>query len=91
MNKEELTKKLHELKSLKIMADELATEITAIEDEIKQTMTEKGVNTLTVDVYKVTWKPVSASRIDTTALKRELPEIAEKYTKTTESRRFTIS
>ncbi|MCM1061715.1 MAG: hypothetical protein NC452_15710 [Eubacterium sp.] len=91
MSNEELTRKLHDLKSLKIMADELAGEITAIEDEIKQTMTEKGVDTLTVDVYKISWKSVTSSRIDTTALKKELPDVAERYTKTTESRRFTVT
>lgn len=91
MSNEELTRKLHDLKSLKIMADELNAEITAIEDEIKQTMTEKGVDTLTVDVYKISWKPVSSSRIDTTALKKELPDIAERYTKTSTSRRFVVN
>ncbi len=91
MNKEELLQKIHELKSLKIMADELAAEITAIEDTIKQEMTAQGVDTLTVDVYKISWKTVTSSRLDTTAIKHDLPELAAKYTKTTESRRFTVN
>lgn len=31
------------------------------------------------------------SRVDTTALKKELPEIAARYTKTTTARRFTFA
>ncbi len=91
MNKEELISKVRELKSLKIMADELATEITAIEDEIKQEMTAQDTDTLIVDCYKVTWKPVTSSRVDTTALKKEMLEIAQQYTKQTISRRFVVN
>lgn len=36
-------------------------------------------------------KAVVSSRIDTTALKKDAPEIAAKYTRTTESRRFTFA
>lgn len=91
MDKKELIGKVRELKELKQMADELAGEITAIEDELKAEMTAQSTEEMTVDVFKVRWTTVKSSRLDTTALKKELPEIAERYTKTTESRRFTIS
>ncbi len=39
MSMNELTKKVRELKELKAMADELAAEITAIEDDLKAEMT----------------------------------------------------
>ena len=45
---------------------------------------------MTVDVFKVRWKKVTSSRIDTTALKKALPELAQQFTKKTESRRFSI-
>lgn len=38
--------------------------------------------------HKASYKAVTSSRIDTTALKRDMPEIAAKYTKTTNTRRF---
>lgn len=91
MDKKELISKVRELKELRQMADELAGEITSIEDELKAEMTAQGTEEMTVDVFKVRWTTVKSSRLDTTALKKELPEIAERYTKTTESRRFTIS
>ena len=41
--------------------------------------------------YKITWKPVESSRIDTAALKKAMPQIAEAFTKTTTTRRFCIA
>jgi len=83
--------KIRELKSLKIMADELDAEITSIEDSIKAEMTNRNVNEMVVDVFKIRWKPVPGSRVDITALKKELPDIAARFTKPTESKRFTIT
>lgn len=91
LNKNELTQKIHQIKELQRMSEELTAELEALKDEVKQTMTEQNTDTLVIDCYKVTWKPVTSNRIDTTAIKRELPEIAERYTKTTETKRFTIS
>ena len=70
MSKTEMTSKVRELKELKAMADELAAEITAIEDTIKADMTAQGVEEMTVDVYKVRYKTVKSSRFDTTAFKK---------------------
>ncbi|MCM1165307.1 MAG: hypothetical protein NC299_12385 [Lachnospiraceae bacterium] len=91
MNTQELSKKLYQLKELQRMSEEIAAEAETIKDEIKAAMTEQNTDTLVIDCFKVTWKPVSSSRIDTTALKRELPDIAERYTKTSTSRRFVVN
>jgi predicted phage-related endonuclease len=91
MSANELTAKVRELKELKAMADELSAEITAIEDAIKATMTERGVDELTVDVYKIRWSAVKSTRFDSTGFKKAMPELYDRFTKTTESRRFTIA
>ena len=91
MSQNELTTKIRELKELKAMADELAAEITSIEDVIKAEMTARETDEMTVDVYKVRWTRVTSNRFDTTAFKKAMPELAEKFTKTTESRRFSIA
>lgn len=91
MSTQELTKKIHQIKELQRMSEELTAELEALKDEVKQTMTEQNTDTLTVDCFKITWKPVATNRIDTAALKKDLPDIAERYTQTTESRRFTIT
>jgi predicted phage-related endonuclease len=87
----DLTAKVRELKELKLMADELSNEITAIEDAIKAEMTAQDTTELIVDVFKIRWTPVVSSRLDTTALKKELPDIAARFTKTIESRRFQVA
>lgn len=91
MSTNELTAKVRELKELKAMMEELATDITAIEDAIKAEMTARNTDEMMIDVFKVRWTKVSSSRLDTTAFKKAMPELAEKFTKTTESRRFTIA
>ena len=91
MSKTEMTNKVRELKELKTMAEELAAEISAIEDSIKADMAAQGVEEMTVDVYKVRYKTVKSSRIDTTALKKAMPELAAQFTKEIESRRFSVA
>lgn len=82
--------KVKELRELKRMADELGAEIEAIQGEIKAHMTEQNTDTLTGTDWKVTWKETSTTRIDSKTLKKELPDIAAKYSNTTTYRRFLL-
>ena len=87
----ELKEMLKEAKELKRMAEELAAEITAIEDGIKAELTERATEELIIDEYKVTWKEVKSSRLDTSALKKAMPELAERFTKQSSTRRFCLA
>lgn len=91
MSTNEMTRKIRELKELKTMADELAAEITAIEDQIKAEMTARDTEEMTVDVYKVRWTKVTSSRFDSTAFKKAMPELHAQFTKQVESRRFSVA
>ena len=91
MEKMDMVKMVRELKELKVMADELSKEIEAIESSIKSEMDNAGVEEMVVDVWKLRYKTVVSNRIDTTAFKKELPEVAARFNKQTVSRRFTIS
>lgn len=73
------------------MAEEIAATVDGLKDTIKKYMEENQLETLTGNEHKATYKTVTCSRIDTTALKRNAPDIAEKYTKTTETKRFTFA
>ena len=89
MSNPNLEPKVKELLELKRMREELEAEITAAEEEIKQAMgTEE---TLLAGAFKVTWKAVTSSRLDSTALKKALPEIAARFMKQTTTRRFSIN
>ena len=54
-------------------------------------MTAQGVDTLAGADWKVTWKPVASTRLDTAALKKALPDVAQRFTKTTTARRFCVA
>ena len=73
------------------MSEAIAATVDGLKDTIKKYMEENQLETLTGNEHKATYKTVTSSRIDTTALKRNAPDIAEKYTKTTETKRFTFA
>lgn len=91
MSKIELQKKVDELRELRRMAEELSAEISSIEDELKNHMTGLNTDTLYGDNFKITWKPVTSTRLDSKALKAAAPEMYEKFSKTTSSRRFIVA
>ena len=86
MSINEMDSRVKELRELRRMADELAAEIESITDSIKADMDAEGVDTINgVD------KTVTASRMDTNAFKKALPELAAQFTKSTTSHRFCIA
>lgn len=86
-----LDSQIHELRELRRMADELAAAINTIQDAIKAEMTAAGVDVLTGSDWKAVWKPITTSRIDTTALKKALPDLAAQFTKVSTVRRFSVA
>ena len=89
MNTREIEGKVRELRQLQALIDEAQAEIEAIKDSIKAAMGSQEA--VQAGEYKVTWKPVTSSRLDATALRKTLPDVAERFTKTTTSRRFLIA
>ena len=73
------------------MQEEAAAMVESLKDQLKERMTAAGVESLAGSEHKATYKAVTSSRIDTTRLKKDLPEIAARYTKTTTARRFTFA
>lgn len=91
MSINDMDSKIKELRELRRMADELAAEMENITDSIKRHMDAEGVDTLNGTDWKVTYKAVTSSRLDTTALKKALPDLTAQFTKTTTARRFCIA
>ena len=81
---------MSELAQYNRLADEIAATIDGLKDQIKKYMEENQLETLTGFEHKATYKTVATSRIDTAALKRNAPDIAAQYTKTSNSKRFTF-
>mgnify|MGYP004530848379 FL=1 len=91
MSINEMDSKIKELRELRRMADELAAEMETIQDSIKAHMDAAGVDTISGTDWRVTYKAVTSSRIDTAALKKALPDMVERFSKTTTARRFCIA
>ena len=89
MSMNEMESKIRELRQLQNLIEEAQVEAEAIKDSIKAQMGD--AEELRAGEYRVTWKAVTASRLDTAALKKALPEVAERFTKTTTSRRFCVA
>lgn len=73
------------------MGEQIAATVDGLKDQLKEIMQAQGVDTLTGTEHKASYKAVTSSRIDTSALKRDRPDIATKYSRVSESRRFTFS
>lgn len=70
----------------------LIDSLTAINDDLKlQIIAYMGDSDSVVDHdCKVTYKDVTQKRIDTNALKKAYPDIADKYTKVSTYKRFLV-
>lgn len=79
---------MREIAEYSRMAEEIGETLDSLKDSLKKYMEENGLDTIAGSEHKASYKAVTSSRIDTTALKRDMPEIAARYTKTTETRRF---
>ena len=89
MGTHELESKVRELRQLQALIEEATAEAEAIKDAIKAAMGDS--EELRAGEYKVTWKAVKSSRLDAAALKKALPEVAERFTRITTTRRFCVA
>ena len=81
---------MRELAQYMRMADEINATIEGLKDDLKEIMQQQNVDTLIGDEHKATFKAVTSSRIDTSAFKKAFPSMAEQFTKTSTTKRFTF-
>ena len=91
MSMNEMEAKVSELRELRRLADDLAAEIGALEDDLKAYMAANNADELHGPSFKITWKPITRSRLDSKALKTAAPELWERFTKTVTTRRFILA
>ena len=83
----EISGKVKEIRELHRLIEDAQAVVDSLQDEIKAEMTAQETEILTGD----TWKTITSKRIDTTALKKALPDIAEQFSKISTSKRFTLA
>ena len=89
MSINEIEAKARELRQLQALIEEAQQEADAIRDAIKAHMGDQ--EEIRAGEYRITWKPVTSARIDTTALKKAMPDIAQAFTRETTTRRFCVA
>ena len=89
MSINEMEAKCRELRQLQTLIEEAQAEAEAIKDAIKAARADSGE--LRAGEYRITGKPVQAARLDTVALRKALPDVAERFTRTTTTRRFCVA
>lgn len=89
MSINELESKCRELRQLQALIDEAQAEVESLRDAIKAAMGSQ--ETVQAGEYRITWKPVTSSRLDAAALRKALPDVAERFTRTTTTRRFCVA
>ena len=85
MSINELEAKARELRQLQALIDEAQAEAEALKDAIGDQ------DSIQAGEYRITWKAVTSSRIGATALWKALPDVAERFTKETTTRRFCVA
>ena len=85
----ELTALVEEMQEMKRIADEAKAAAEALSDRIKEALGD--IELMVCGPYKLTYKPVDKTTIDSKALKADHPEIAAAYTRTTTTRPLRVS
>lgn len=89
MSTKELESKVRELRQLQALIEEAQAEAESIKDTIKAAMGDSEA--LQVGEYRITWKAVTTAKIDTSALRKALPDVAAAFTRETTTRRFCVA
>ena len=89
MSNKEMESKARELRQLQALIEEAQQEAEAIKDAIKAAMGDS--ESIVAGEYKITWRPVTSARIDTSTLRKALPDVAAAFTKETTVRRFCVA
>ena len=72
------------IKTLEEMAD-------ALKQQIIREMDTRNIEELNAGEYTIRWTMYESSRLDTTKLRKDLPDIASQYSKSMVSTRFTVA
>lgn len=80
-----------EIAKYRTMKKEVDGILAGLEEELKQYMQETDKEELIGEEHTATYKAVTSKRLDTKALKLDMPKVYEKYSTVTTSARFNFS
>ena len=86
----DIISKIESLREWETLAAEAAAEVESLRDDIKEEMEKRGVEELEAGQYIARYTSVVSNRLDTSAMKRKLPDVYAAFIKQVTSRRFSI-
>ncbi|MCL1994837.1 MAG: hypothetical protein FWG63_01365 [Defluviitaleaceae bacterium] len=81
---------IERIKKEKLRKADIKAKIEKLENQLKAEMETRNQTEAVFGIFKVFYKEVETNRIDTTSLKKELPEIAQRFMTTIFSKRLDI-
>lgn len=91
MNTNEITAKVRKMKRLQARAEQIQTEITGIQDELKAVMLEQDVDEMRAGEYKLRYALITSNRFDSKAFRASYQALYDQFTKPSTSRRFSVA
>ena len=90
MSSSELIRRVELLQEWESILAETKEEVERLRDGIKREMDARGVEELEAGVHIIRYTTVLSMRLDTTSLKKQLPDLYQQYQRKVTSRRVTI-
>ena len=91
MSTNEIITKVETLQEYEAIINEASSIVESIKDELKRYMDALGVEELEAGTNIIRYATVLSQRLNSTQLKRDLPELYRSYLKQISSKRFSIS
>ena len=86
----DLTQAVREYREWKLLISEAEERIESLKDVITSEMNERGLEKMTVDVFKVSNITITTNKLDKKALKKDHEQIYNNYMKPSSYKRFTV-
>ena len=87
----EITTKAREYREIQAMIKKLEAEADALKQQMIKEMDARNLEKLEAGEYTIRWSLYESSRLDSTKLKTEQPDVYAAYTKSTTETRFQVA
>ena len=91
MSTNEITTKIRRMKRLQAKVDDLNTEISAIQDDLKAYLTAQGTEELKAGEYRIRYAAITSNRFDSKAFRAAYDALYQQFVKPTITHRFTVA
>ena len=91
MSSTEILSLVEQYKEAQQLVEAAQAEMDDLKRQITEEMTRRDVDTMDAGTHKVRYQTVTSSRFDSASFKKAMPELYGQFTKTTQSRRFSIA